>query len=143
MGPSETERNKAVIQRFVEKVQNQRDWAVYDELNDPSFVNLSSPPGIPSDREGAKVYLGGFLAAFPDAHFTVDDLIAEGDRDATKKTMTGTHLAPLGELPATGRSVTLQFVDIMRVRDGRIVDHWLSMDQLSFMQQLGVIPAMQ
>jgi predicted ester cyclase len=142
MGPSETERNKAVIQRFVEEVQNQRDWAVYDELNDPSFVNLSSPPGIPSDREGAKVYLGGFLAAFPDAHFTVDDMIAEGDRVATKKTMTGTHLAPLGELPATGRSVTLQFVDIMRVRDGRIVDHWLSMDQLSFMQQLGVIPPM-
>jgi predicted ester cyclase len=142
MDQSETERNKGVIRRFVEEVQNQRDWAVYDELNDPSFVNLSSPPGIPSDREGAKVYLGGFLAAFPDAKFTVDDMIAEGDQVVTKKTMTGTHSAPLGELPATGRSVSLQFVDIMRVRNGRIVEHWLSMDQLSFMQQLGVIPAM-
>ncbi len=140
MVQSEPERNKAVIQRFVEEVQNQRNWDVYDELNDPSFVNLSSPPGIPSDREGGKMFLGGFLAAFPDAHFTVDDMIAEGDQVVTKKTLTGTHSAPLGDLPATGRPVKLQFVDIMRVHDGRIVEHWLSMDQLSFMQQLGVIP---
>jgi len=141
MESSETDRNKAVIQRFVEEVQNQRNWDVYDELNDPSFVNLSSPPGIPSDREGAKLYLGGMLAAFPDARFTIDDMIAEGDQVATKKTFTGTHSAALGDLPATGRAVRLQFVDIMRLRDGRIVEHWLSMDQLSFMQQLGVIPA--
>ena len=140
MDPSETERNKAVITRFVEEVQNKRDWAVYDELNDPSFVNLSAPPGIPPDREGGKVYLGGMLAAFPDAHFTIDDMIAEGDRVVTKKTFTGTHSAALGDLPATGRSVNLQFVDIMRVREGRIIEHWLSMNQLSFMQQLGVIP---
>ncbi len=98
---SETERNKSVIRRFVEEVQNKKDWGVYDELNDPEFVNHSAPPGIPSDREGGKVNLGAFVNAFPDCHFTVD---------------------------------------IMRVRDGRIVEHWLSMDQLSFMQQLGVIP---
>jgi len=67
-------------------------------------------------------------------------MIAEGDRVATKKTFTGTHSAPLGDLPATGRTVKLQFVDILRLRDGRIVEHWVSVDQLSFMQQLGVIP---
>lgn len=140
MGHSEVDRNKAVIRRFVEEVQNQRNWDVYDELNDPSFVNLSSPPGIPSDREGGKMYLGGMLAAFPDARITIDDMIAEGDQVATKKTFIGTHSAALGDLPATNRAVTLQFVDIMRLRNGRIVEHWLSMDQLSFMQQLGVIP---
>ena len=46
-----------------------------------------------------------------------------------------------GGIPPTGKEVTLQYVDIMRVRDGLITEHWLSMDQLSFMQQLGVIPA--
>ena len=137
---SETERNKSVIRRFVEEVQNKKDWDVYDELNDPEFVNHSAPPGIPSDREGGKVYLGAFLNAFPDCHFTVDDMIAEGDQVVTKKTFTGTHEAELAGIPPTGKRVTLQFVDIMRVRDGRIVEHWLSMDQLSFMQQLGVIP---
>ena len=137
---SETERNKAVIRRFVEEVQNNKNWAAFDELNAPDFVNLSSPPGIPNDREGGKVYLGAFLGAFPDSRFTIEDMIAEGDRVVTKKTFTGTHTAEFVGIPPTGRRVTLQFVDIMRVRDGRIVEHWLSMDQLSFMQQLGVIP---
>ena len=50
---SETEQNKSVIRRFVEEVQNKKDWAVYDELNDPEFVNHSAPPGM-SDREGGK-----------------------------------------------------------------------------------------
>jgi predicted ester cyclase len=100
----EIERNKAVIRRFVEEVQNQKNWDVYDELNDPEFVNLSSPPGVPSDREGGKAYLGGFLNAFPDAHFQIDDMIAQGDQVVTKTTFTGTHTADLGELPATGRA---------------------------------------
>jgi steroid delta-isomerase-like uncharacterized protein len=137
---SETELNKSVIRRFVEEVQNKKNWDVYDELNDPEFVNHSAPPGIPSDREGGKIYLAAFLNAFPDCRFTVDDMIAEGDQVVTKKTFTGTHEAEFAGIPPTGKRVTLQFVDIMRVRDGRIVEHWLSMDQLSFMQQLGVIP---
>jgi predicted ester cyclase len=136
---SETELNKSVIRRFVEEVQNNKNWDVYDELNDPEFVN-SAPPGIPSDREGGKIYLGAFLNAFPDCRFTVDDMIAEGDQVVTKKTFTGTHEGEFAGIPPTRKRVTLQFVDIMRVRDGRIVEHWLSMDQLSFMQQLGVIP---
>jgi predicted ester cyclase len=134
------ERNKEVIRRFVEEVQNNKDEAAYDELVDPEFVNLSSPPGVPSDREGGKMYLWGFFNAFPDCRWPIDDMIAEGDQVVTKKTFTGTHTGDLGEIPATGKRVTLQFVDIQRVRDGRIVEHWLSMDQLSFMQQLGVIP---
>jgi len=104
---SETERNKSVIRRFVEEVQNNKDWGVYDELNDPEFVNHSAPPGIPSDREGGKVYLGAFLNAFPDCHFTVDDMIAEGDQVVTKKTFTGTHEADFAGIPPTGKRVTL------------------------------------
>ena len=140
---AETEQNKAVIRRFVEEVQNNKNEAAYDELNDPEFVNLSSPPGVPSDREGGKMFLWGFFDAFPDSRFTIDDMIAEGDRVVTKKTFTGTHTGDFAGIPATGRTVTLQYVDIMRVRDGRIVEHWLSMDQLSFMQQLGVVPMPQ
>ncbi|MEA2491312.1 MAG: hypothetical protein QOH21_3104 [Acidobacteriota bacterium] len=137
---TDTERNKAVIRRFVEEVQNKKNWHVYDELNDPEFVNHSAPPGM-EDRESSKQYLGAFLGGFPDCQFTVDDMIAEGDQVVTKKTFRGTHTAEFGGIPPTGKPVTLQFVDIMRVRDGRIIEHWLSMDQLSFMQQLGVIPA--
>jgi predicted SnoaL-like aldol condensation-catalyzing enzyme len=140
---SQTERNKEVVQRFVEEVQNNRDWAVYDELNAPDFVNLSAPPGVPSDREGGKIFLGSFMDAFSDGRYTIDDMIAEGDLVATRKTFTGTHTGDLGQIPATGKSVSLQYVDILRLRDGRIIEHWLSLDQLSFLQQLGVVPTEQ
>jgi hypothetical protein len=73
----ETERNKAVVRRFIEEVQNEKNWESYDELNAPDFVNLSAPPGVPSDREGGKMFLGAFLNAFPDCQFTIDDMIAE------------------------------------------------------------------
>jgi steroid delta-isomerase-like uncharacterized protein len=136
----ETERNKAVVRRFIEEVQNKKDWAAYDELNAHDFVNLSAPPGMPSDRENAKMYLAAFVNAFPDSHVTIDDMIAEGDRVATKKTFTGTHTAEFNGIAPTGKRVEIQYIDILRLRDGQIIEHWLSMDQLSFMQQLGVIP---
>src|SRR5215212_8197196 len=138
---SETERNKAVVRRFVEEVQNQKDWAVFDELNARDFVNLSAPPGMPADLEGGKAFLSAFVNAFPDSHLTIDDMIAEGDRVVTKKTMTGTHTGEFNGIPPTGRRVEIQYVDILRLRDGQIVEHWLSMDQLNFMRQLGVIPS--
>ena len=136
----QAEQAKDVIRRFVEEVQNQKNWDVYDELNDPDFFNHSAPPGM-TDKEGSKQLLGGFLGGFPDCRFTVDDMIAEGDQVVTKKTFHGTHTAEFAGIPPTGKEVTLQYVDIMRVRDGLITEHWSSMDQLSFMQQLGVIPA--
>jgi steroid delta-isomerase-like uncharacterized protein len=139
-GPSgETERNKAVVRRFIEEVQNKKNMDVFDELNAPDFVNLSAPPGMPTDREGGKMFLGGFLSAFPDSRVMIDDMIAEGDRVATKKTFTGTHTGDFGDIPATGNRVTIQYVDILRLRDGKIIEHWLSMDQLSFRQQLGAL----
>jgi steroid delta-isomerase-like uncharacterized protein len=138
---SDIEGNKAVIRRFVEEVQNNKNWDVFDELNAEDFVNHSAPPGVPSDRAGGKMYLAAFMGAFPDCRFTIDDMIAEGDQVVTKKTFTGTHTAELNGIPPTGKRVTLQFADIMRVRDGRIVEHWLAMDQLSFMQQLGLVPS--
>ena len=137
---SETKRNKAVIRRFVEEVQNKQDWAAYDELNAPDFVNLSAPPGAPADREGGKSFLQALAAAYPDAVFTIDDMFAEGDAVITKKTFTGTNERAFRGVPATGRRVSLQYVDIMRVRDGRIINHWNVLDQLSWMIQLGLVP---
>jgi steroid delta-isomerase-like uncharacterized protein len=136
---AESERNKEIVQRFVEEVQNQKNWATFDELNADDFVNLSAPPGVPSDKEGGKMFLGAFISAFPDSYVTIEDMVAEGDRVVTKKTFHGTHTGELNGIPPTGNRVSIQYVDILRLRDGQIVEHWLSMDQLSFMQQLGVI----
>jgi steroid delta-isomerase-like uncharacterized protein len=138
---NQTERNKAVIRRFVVEVEDGKDFDVYDELNDPDFVNLSSPPGAPSDREGGKLFLQAFAQAYPDAAFTIDTMIAEGDQVVTQKTISGTNTGDFAGVPATGRRVTFQYVDIMRVRNGRIVQHWNILDQLSWLTQLGVLPA--
>jgi predicted ester cyclase len=135
------EANKAVIRRFVQEVQNSKSEDAYWELNDPDFVNLAPlPPGVSADREGGFAYLFGFMNAFSDSRWTIDDMIAEGDQVVTKKTFTGTHTGDFAGIPATGNKVTMQFVDIMRLRNGRIVEHWNCIDQLSLMQQLGVIP---
>jgi steroid delta-isomerase-like uncharacterized protein len=80
------------------------------------------------------------MNAFPDSRVTIDDMIAEGDQVVTKKTFRGTHEGEFAGIPPTGKTVELQFVDIMRVHNGKIVEHWNCIDQLSFMQQLGVIP---
>jgi steroid delta-isomerase-like uncharacterized protein len=140
MAASATELNKAVIRRFVEEVQNNQNWAAYDELNDPAFVNLSAPPGAPTDREGGKFFLQALAKAYPDAVVTIDDMFADGDAVITKKTFAGTNQAEFMGVPATGRRVRFQYVDIMRVRDGRIIEHWNVVDQLSWMIQLGLIP---
>jgi predicted ester cyclase len=78
------------------------------------------------------MFLGAFLNAFPEGHVTVDDMIAEGDRVVTKKTFAGTHTGEFMGSRRPGKRVELQYVDILRLRDGRIIEHWLSMDQLSF-----------
>ena len=135
------EANKAIVRRFIEEVQNNQDWDAYDELNDPDFVNLSAPPGVGADRESGKYFLQALAAAYSDARFTIDDMIAEGDRVATKKTMTGTNTGEFMGMPATGKTVTLQYVDILRLRDGRITEHWNCIDTLNWLQQLGVVPA--
>jgi predicted ester cyclase len=137
---NETEHNKAIVRRFVEEVQNNKNFAVYDELSDPDFVNLSAPPGVPADLDGSRAYLQAFAGAYPDGHFTIDDMIAEGDRVVTKKTFSGTNTGELAGMPATGNRVTLQFVDIVRVRDGRIIDHWMCLDQADLQRQLGQEP---
>ncbi len=69
-------------------------------------------------------------------------MIAEGDRVVTKKSFVGTHTGDLPEIPASGKTVSLQYVDVLRLRDGKIIEHWRCMDQLTFLQQLGAIPAL-
>src|SRR5215471_20278265 len=85
-----TEDNKAVVRRFYEEVMNQKKRAVLDEVFDLNVVDHFAPPGTPGGLEGARQTLGMFLSAFPDLHFTVEDLIAEGDKVVARATMSGT-----------------------------------------------------
>ena len=132
--------NKALVRRFVDEVQSGGNISLIDEICSPEFVNHSAPPGVPSDCEGIKIVTAMFRGAFPDSYFTVEDMIAEGDKVATRKTFHGTHEGEFMGIPPSGRSVSMGLIDVVRIDDGRVVEHWSVGDSLGLMQQLGVIP---
>jgi steroid delta-isomerase-like uncharacterized protein len=82
-----------------------------------------------------------FYAASPDVRCTVEDLIAEGDRVAARWTMRGTHRGELYGIPATGKSVTVASMSLYRLREGKIGEGFLLMDNFGLLQQLGVVLA--
>jgi steroid delta-isomerase-like uncharacterized protein len=132
--------NKALVRRFVDEVQSGGNISLIDEICSPEFVNHSAPPGVPADCEGIKIVTAMFRGAFPDSYFTVEDMIAEGDKVATRKTFHGTHEGEFMGIPPSGRSVSMGLIDVVRIDDGRVVEHWSVGDSLGLMQQLGVIP---
>jgi len=132
--------NKAIVRRFVDEVQSAGNIDAIDELCSPEFVNHSAPPGVPSNREGVKQVTAMFRQAFPDSYFTVEDMVAEGDKVATRKTFHGTHQGEFMGIPPTGQQVSIGLIDIVRIVDGKVVEHWSMGDNLGMMQQLGVIP---
>ena len=95
------EDNKALVRRFVDEVQSAGNIDLIDEICSPEFVNHSAPPGIPAGRERIKIVTAMFRRAFPDSYFTVEDMMAEGDKVATRKTFHGTHE---GEFMGTPRA---------------------------------------
>jgi steroid delta-isomerase-like uncharacterized protein len=135
-----TEENKAIVRRFVDEVQSKGNIDAIDELCSPEFINHSAPPGLPSNCEGIKQVTDMFRQAFPDSYFTVEDMVAEGDKVATRKTFHGTHQGEFMGIPPTGQRVSIGLIDIVRIVDGQVVEHWSMGDNLGMMQQLGVIP---
>jgi len=132
--------NKALVRRFVDEDQSQGNVDAIYEFCSPEFVNHSAPPGLPPDREGIRVVTAMFRGAFPDSYFTVEDMIAEGDKVTTRKTFHGTHEGEFMGIPPTGRRVSMGLIDIVRISEGRVVEHWSVGDNLGMMQQLGLVP---
>lgn len=132
------EQNKSIVRRLFEEVMK-GNLAIADELIAEDYAQ-HSVFGIPDGREGFKQFFMAFAGAVPDARMEIEDVIAEGDRVVTRLTVSGTQTGPLQGIPATGKSFTMKGIDIFRVVDGRIVEHWDAVDQLGMLQQLGVIP---
>ncbi|HXV43961.1 MAG TPA: ester cyclase [Anaerolineae bacterium] len=134
------EQNKTLVRRGFEEGMNQRNLNIFDELLNPNYVNHNMPTPAPG-TEGFKQVISMFFSAFPDFHVTVEQVIAEGDKVATRGTWRGTHKGDFMGIPATGKSVAVSYSDIWRVENGRAVENWVQMDMLGLMQQLGVAPA--
>jgi steroid delta-isomerase-like uncharacterized protein len=85
--------------------------------------------------------VAAFRAGFPDLHVTIDDLLVEGDRFASRTTVTGTHTGDLMGMPATGQRISVEAVDIGRIENGQAKERWGGLNMYSMLTQLGVIPA--
>ena len=127
---------KTIVRRLVDEVQTGGDFAVFDELMDPAFIDHTPSPGFPPTRDGARQLYHAFRNAFPDMVATIEFQTGEGDLVTTRKTYKGTQKGEFLGIPATGRTVNFDVIDILRVRDGRITDHWGVMNIASIMQQL-------
>jgi len=106
------------------------------------FVDHEELPGLAPTRDGVTTFFRMYLAAFPDLRMMPEDVIASGDKVVARVRVTGTHQGAFMGMPATGRPIDVQVVDIMRFGDdGRVREHWGILDQLTMMQQLGAMPA--
>ena len=85
--------------------------------------------------------VAAFRAAFPDLHVSIEDLLVDGERFASRTTVTGTHTGDLMGVPATGNRITVEAVDIGRVENGKAKERWGGLNMFSLLSQVGVIPA--
>lgn len=125
------EQNKAVIQELFS------NWSAGDI---PATCRLVSPECNGGGAEGLRRELEAFLTVFPDLQITLEDMLAEDEKVATRVTMRGTHQGPLFGVPATGKSVVMKANHIFKLKHGLIVQRHGQMDRLELMQQLGVMP---
>jgi steroid delta-isomerase-like uncharacterized protein len=138
---TDTERNKAKLQRLYDEVMNGHDVDAADGLitpdrpdHDPTF-----PPEFTRDREGFKNLFRMLIGAFPDLRFTTTFMVAEGDMVGAFSSVEGTHRGEFMGVPPTGKSFTINNADFCRFSDdGLIAEHWGQVDIASMMRQLGV-----
>jgi steroid delta-isomerase-like uncharacterized protein len=133
--------DKDLIQRAWDEIFNKRNLKAVDEYFAEDATIGFAPPGIPPNREFFKQTMGAYLAAFPDLHVVLEDQIAEGDKVASRFSVTGTHKGELAGVAASGKAVDYTGVNFIEVRDGKIVAVWGASDQLRVMRQIGAIPS--
>jgi steroid delta-isomerase-like uncharacterized protein len=113
----------------------------FGDLVSDDFVEHDETPGLEPTKEGVKQLFGMYRAAFPDLRMEAQDVLVSGDKVVARVRGTGTHQGEFMGMPATGKTVDVQLIDIIRFGDdGLAREHWGVFDALKMMQQLGAIP---
>jgi steroid delta-isomerase-like uncharacterized protein len=135
IAPSEAA--KAVVRQNTEEVQNKGNFDIFEELFADDFVDHTTQPGTTPDKAGVRKLYTYMREAFPDFHAEIHWQLADGDRVTTHKTYYGTHEGQFLGVAPTHRKIHFESVDVMRVQNGRITDHWGVGNLLSILQQIG------
>jgi predicted ester cyclase len=142
--PSRTEEENKAIVRETHAALARGDFEAFKAAIGPNYVRhcQAMPPGL-QELHGTEEFFGfleEWLAAVPGYTDTLSEMMADGDRVAYVSTMNGVQTGPLGDLPATGKEFTLVNLIIQRLADGKIVETWVSWDNVAFLSQLGLMP---
>lgn len=117
--------NREVVRRFNAEVIVDGERTAFEALIDPGFVNRSAPPGMPNGPESMwNTFQNVLRPALSELTVTIHDQLAEGDKVTTRKTITGIHGGTFLGIEATGLPVSIDVIDIVRVENGRYVEHW-------------------
>ncbi len=135
------EANKEVVRGFVEAVLNGGEVDRISEFFETDAVDHFALGGQGSGIEEMKDAVISLRRAFPDGRFTIEDVIAEGDKVVTRSMFTGTHRGNFLGMAATGNTVSFSVITVSRVADGKQAERWGMYDQMAMMQQLGTAAA--
>lgn len=130
------EENKKAFYRAFEEIWNQGDYSVIPEVISPDYTNNYGHKGLDEFEQLVK----GSRTTFPDLHYSVDEIIGEGDTLAARLTLTGTFLGKYGDIEPTGNSVNLTSAFICRFANGKCTETTVFSDSAVLYQQLGISP---
>lgn len=133
---------KALGKRFNDEVMTQGKVEVIDELVTDDFVEHQAMPGMPPGKEGVKAFVKVFRDAFPDLKVETVSTAVDGDELWMHSIMTGTHKGEFGGIAPTGKTVTVEMFDRVRIDGNKAAEHWGVSNDLAMMTQLGVVPEM-
>jgi steroid delta-isomerase-like uncharacterized protein len=133
--------NKTVVGRYYEEVFNQRKTGLIGRLAVEDYIEHDPFPGQGNGRADLQARVQTILAAFAPLRFRVEHLVAEDDQVVAHWSQSGTHTGAFLGIPPTGRQYTISGIDIHKLRDGRMAEHWHMVDLYGLLQQLGAIPA--
>jgi steroid delta-isomerase-like uncharacterized protein len=136
----DTDASKQLIRRFVQEIFVEGRPDSVDELVAPDFESHTWP-STGDGHADLKAAIERVGRALEDVRFEVEDLIAEGDRVVARVTSSARQVGEFMGLPPSGRGYRVEEIHIFRVRDGQVVEHWLQMDTMGMLQQLGAMPA--
>jgi steroid delta-isomerase-like uncharacterized protein len=137
---SSLEQNKALMRRYIEEVWNKGDLDFVDKNFSADFVNHGTLLGQPADRDGIKWVIRNTRNAIPDLHLSIEDMVAEDDKVVTRWLAKGTHKGEFMGAKPTGNKISVSSTVIDHIKDGKVVEAWPIRDDLSLLQQIGLIP---
>lgn len=132
-----TEQNKAIVVRFNAAFIEGGDMNAFREIIAEDFINHTATEGMPKGPDGVVYFFNHLLKpSFPDLKVVIHDQVAEADKVTTRKSFYATHSGDFLGIPPSNKNVVMEVIDIIRLRDGKFIEHWGILDMQGVIAQI-------